>query len=79
MYFPSFLCKFSKGEEAVKAGGGVRCTTSNGTLAHTLILFTLWIDQARKIAGELSRKVHFKSFCLCHARVSFCKEKESSR
>jgi hypothetical protein len=31
MYFPSFLDKFSRGEEIVKAGGGVRCTTSNGT------------------------------------------------
>jgi hypothetical protein len=38
MYFPIFLCKFSRGEEVFKAGGGVRCTTSNGTCSyiHTL-------------------------------------------
>jgi hypothetical protein len=34
MYFPSFICKFSRGEEVVKAGVGVRCTTSNGTCSY---------------------------------------------
>jgi len=34
MYFPSFLCKFSKEEDVVGAGGGVRCTTSNGTYSY---------------------------------------------
>jgi hypothetical protein len=33
MYFPSFLCKFSK-EDVVGAGGEVRCTTSNGTCSY---------------------------------------------
>jgi len=34
MYFPSFLCEVRRGEEVVKAGGGVRCTTSNGTCSY---------------------------------------------
>jgi hypothetical protein len=34
IYFPSFLCKFSREEVVVGAGGGVRCTTSNGTCSY---------------------------------------------
>jgi hypothetical protein len=31
-----FLCKFSRGEEVIKAGGRVRCTISNGTCSYTV-------------------------------------------
>ena len=34
MYFPTSICKFSRGEEVVKAGSGVRCTTRNGTCSY---------------------------------------------
>jgi hypothetical protein len=34
MYFPCFLCKFSRGEPVDKAGGGVMCTTSKGTCSY---------------------------------------------
>jgi hypothetical protein len=37
MYFPSFLCEVRRGEEVVKAGGGFRCTTSNGTCSYSTV------------------------------------------